>query len=396
MPFPECSVMSSREEFVRLALAEGSNIRELCRRFGVSSSIAYKWINRYGQEGRSGLADRSRRPHKSPQRTTPDIEEAVLEVRRAHPCWGDRKIKKVLERDVGIKPAPARSTITQILQRHGAIDPVESDKHKAFIRFERAAANELWQIDFKGHFGTERERCHPLTVLDDHARFSICLKACANEQTLTVQAHLTESFRHYGLPWRIISDNGSPWGNGPGDPYTPLGVWLLRLDIAISHSRPYHPQTLGKDERFHRTLKAELLNGRRFADLTDCQRAFDAWREIYNHCRPHQALDMEVPAMRYRTSPRSMPEHLPAIEYAPGDQVRKVQPEGWFSFKSRSVNFPKAFAGYPIALRPTDTDGVWDIFFCRHSVAQVDLRGPKPQTQTARYVPGHLLVMSPA
>ena len=250
-------------------------------------------------------------------------------------------------------------------------------------------------MDFKGHFATDRERCHPLTVLDDHARFSICLKACVNEQTATVQSHLTESFHSFGLPWRIIFDNGSPWGDGPGHPYTPLGVWLLRLDIAISHSRPYHPQTLGKDERFHRTLKAELLTGRRFADLAHCQRAFDAWREIYNQRRPHQALGMEVPANRYSASPRSMPKDLPPIEYGPGDQVRKVYQGGWFSFKGRDVNFPKAFAGYPIALRPTEVDGLWDVFFCRHGVAQVDLRNAVPQTQTARYVPGHPLVMSP-
>jgi len=395
MPFAECSVMSSREEFVRLALAEGSNIRELCRRFGVSSSIAYKWINRYRGEGRGGLADRSRRPRSSPERTGPKIEAAVLKIRASHPQWGGRKIKKVLEREGLIKVAPAPSTITEILRRHGAIDPAESSKHKAVTRFERSTPNELWQMDFKGHFATERERCHPLTVLDDHSRFSICLKACCNEQTATVQHHLEASFRIFGLPWRIIIDNGSPWGDGPENPYTPLGVWLLRLDIAISHSRPYHPQTLGKDERFHRSLKAEVLSGHRFADIAHCQRAFDAWREIYNHRRPHQALGMEVPAKRYRASLRTMPGELPPIEYAPSDQVRKVQKGGWFTFKGRDINFPKAFAGYPVALRPTDADGVGDVFFCRHGVAQVDLRNAVPQTQTARYVPEHPLAMAP-
>lgn len=120
MPFAECSVMSSREEFVRLALAEGSNVRELCRRFGVSSSVAYKWINRYRGEGRVGLADRSRRPRSSPERTGPEIEASILEIRAAHPQWGGRKIKKVLERDGLVKPAP--STITAILRRRGAVD----------------------------------------------------------------------------------------------------------------------------------------------------------------------------------------------------------------------------------------------------------------------------------
>jgi transposase InsO family protein len=394
MPFAECSVMSSREDFVKLALADGSNIRRLCRRFGVSSSVGYKWINRYRSDGPRALADRSRRPHSSPERTDAAVEAAVMAIRIGQPRWGGRKIKKVLERE-GVKPLPAASTITAILRRHGALEAAESAKHQAFTRFERAAPNELWQIDFKGHFATDRERCHPLTVLDDHARFSICLKACSNEQTATVQGHLTQAFQKFGLPWRIIFDNGSPWGDGPGTPYTPLGVWLMRLDVAVSHSRPYHPQTLGKDERFHRTLKAEVLSGRRFADLAECQRAFDEWREIYNHRRPHQALGMDVPAQRYCDSPRSFPEQLPPITYGPEDEVRKVQQGGWFSFKGRSINFPKAFAGYPIALRATDVDGVWDAFFCRHGIAQVDLRRAVPQTQTARDVPEHPLAMSP-
>jgi transposase InsO family protein len=386
--------MSLREEFVRLALLEGSNIRDLCRRFGVSSSTGYKWINRYREAGHAGLADRSRRPHRSPGRTAADVEAMVLSVRAAYPKWGGRKIKAVLERDGMIAPVPAESTITAILDRNGALDPEESAKHIPFTRFERAAPNDLWQMDFKGHFATDRGRCHPLTVLDDHSRFSICLKACGDERGETVQGHLLASFRRYGLPWRIITDNGSPWGDSAEHPYTPLGVWLLRLDIAVSHSRPYHPQTLGKDERFHRTLKGELLD-RRYADLEHCQRAFDAWRMIYNCRRPHQALAMKVPVQRYRASPRTMPETLPPIEYPPGDHVRRVHNNGWISFKGRSINFPKAFVGYPIALRPTDIDGVWQAFFYRYLVAQVDLRHEVPHTQTARHVPEHPLAISP-
>ena len=149
-------------------------------------------------------------------------------------------------------------------------------------------------------------RCHPLTIVDDHSRYGLCLEACGNEQGSTVQGRLQLTFRRYGLPEAFFVDNGGPWGDSSGQRWTRLCVWLLKLGIAVLHSRPYHPQSRGKNERFHRTLNAEVLALRRFRDLAEVQRAFDAWRPIYNLERPHQALDQEVPASRYRPSPRSM------------------------------------------------------------------------------------------
>jgi transposase InsO family protein len=135
-------------------------------------------------------------------------------------------------------------------------------------------------------------------VLDDHSRFSLVLQACDNTRSDTVQAHLEATFRRYGLPARMNFDNGAPWGS-PGQPgqVTGLGLWLIRLGIRISHSRPYHPQTNGKEERFHRSPKAEVLNGRSFDDLEHAQSAFDRWRRVYNHERPHEAIQMQTPAV---------------------------------------------------------------------------------------------------
>src|SRR5262249_9640533 len=160
-----------------------------------------------------------------------------------------------------------------------------------------------------------RGRCHPLTVLDDHSRFALGLEACANEQGVTVQERLTTIFRRYGLPRRMTMDNGSPWGNDSTHPHTPLTVSLMRLGIGVGHSRPYHPQTQGKDERFHRTLKVEVLHGRTFRDLPHCQAAFDEWRTVYNVQRPHEALAMATPGSRYAISARPFPASLPAVEY---------------------------------------------------------------------------------
>jgi len=371
MPWQEVSTMSLRQEFVALAMQQGVNVRELCRRFGVSPKTGYKWLSRFAARGTAGLCDESRRPHRSPTHTAQAVEQVIVELRDRHPSWGARKLCRRLH-DVGWRQVPAPSTVQAILVRHGRIEPAESAKHTAWQRFEHALPNALWQMDFKGHFAIAAGRCHPLTVLDDHSRYNLCLQACADEQGHTVQSHLTHSFRRYGLPLRLLIDNGPPWGDSSDNPYTPLGAWLIRLGIRLCHSRPYHPQTLGKDERFHRTLKAEVLR-EAFADLPSVQRRFDRWRMIYNFERPHEALGMQTPARRYTPSARSFPETLPPIEYAPGDIVRQVQRPGYLCYRSRRFRMSKAFLGYPVALRPTTVDGVLEVFFCHQKIAQIDL-----------------------
>ncbi|MEQ8379423.1 IS481 family transposase [Parvibaculum sp.] len=385
MPWSEVSVVELRKEFVMLAGQPGAKVASLCRRFGISRKTGYKWLGR-AAAGEMALSNRSRRPGSSPRRTAEEMEASVLAVREAHPCWGGRKIARRLH-DLGWSDVPAPSTVTAILRRHG-VALGQAVPAGPFQRFERARPNELWQMDFKGHFALASGRCHPLTVLDDCSRFNLCLAACGNERSETVQSHLRSAFRRYGLPDWIIADNGSPWGNGPDTPYTPLGVWLLRLGIGVSHSRPYHPQTLGKEERFHRTLKAELLAGPPFGDLRHCQTAFDRWRLVYNCERPHQALDMDVPATRYRPSERSFPEALPPIEYGSEHKVRRVQQLGWINFKGKAFRLPKAFAGYPVGLVPTTDDGLWHVIFASRHIAEIDLRNGSSKTVT--HVSEHL------
>lgn len=371
MPWQECSTMSLRQEFLALAQNAGVNFSELCRRFGISRKTGYKWRRRYREKGATGLADRSRRPQHSPRRSPLAIEEKVLAVRDEY-GWGARKIKACLER-AGEGPL-AKSTVHAILLRRERVTHSPEKTVGAYRRYEHERPNQLWQMDFKGHFRLgNQERCHPLTVLDDHSRYSLCLQACRNEQTATVQQQLTVTFRRHGLPERMLMDNGAPWGNDLRHKFTPLTVWLLRLGIAVIHSRPYHPQTQGKDERFHRSLKVEVLAQRVFGDFEHMQSRFDDWRYCYNHVRPHEALDMQVPASRYQPSPRSFPEQLPPIEYGTTDQLRKVQPDGKISFRRREFHVGKAFCGYHVALRPSTADGAYDVYFATHRIAEVDL-----------------------
>lgn len=371
MPLKEVSIMSQRCEFVHLAEAADANVRELCRRYGMSPQTGYRLIHRFRESGLAGLLDRSRKPLHSPSRTPPAIESLILSIRVEHPAWGARKIRARLLA-LGHSALPQPSTITEILRRHDSLDPLEAIKHTPFKRFEHDAPNRLWQMDFKGHFALHSGRCHPLTVLDDHSRFALVLKACADEKGTTVQAHLTAAFRTYGLPERMLMDNGPPWGSEAGS-FTPLTIWLIRMGVLVTHGRPYHPQTQGKEERFHRTLKAEVLRDRLFTDLRDCQRRFDPWRDIYNCQRPHEALKLAVPASRYRHSATCFPEHLPDIEYGPEDHVRKVN-LGVVRFNGLKIKVGQGFHGYPVALRPTAADGRFDVFFCSQKIKQLDLR----------------------
>lgn len=382
MPWKEETVVSQRATFVRLAMQEGANISELCRRFGVSRKTAYKWLRRYQDGGSQALRDRRRRPHTSPGRTSPAIEAKVLAVRLAHPTWGGRKIQAWL-RAQGEPTPESPNTITAVLHRYNQIDPKESKKHRPFQRFEKEHPNQLWQMDFKGYFALARgQYCHPLTILDDHSRFLLGLRACSNERARTVQAQLTAVFRCYGLPERMLMDNGPPWGDGAASPYTILSAWLIRLGIRIGHSGLHHPQTLGKDERLHRTLKEELLTRQSLADLAACQNAFDSWRDMYNLERPHEALAMQPPISRYRPSSRPFPEQLPPIVYDSQDIVRKVDASGKIYFRNRRFRVGKAFGRYPVAIRPSDTDGLFHVFFCQQKVAEISfLEDNEPKNQ---------------
>jgi len=374
MPWKEVSLMDQRRELMVLASQPGANRRELARRYGISPKTLYKWLQRYDGQGPDGLADQSRRPELSPARTDEDIEQRIVVLRDENPYWGARKLARLL-RNEGTAWVPAPSTVHEILRRHGRLGEGMAAAQAPFRRFEHAQPNDLWQMDFKGHVPNRHGHCHPLTVLDDHSRFSLCLAACGDERGETVQPRLIATFQRYGLPQRMTMDNGPPWGGGAdGLGYTALTVWLMRLDIAVSHSRPYHPQTQGKDERFHRTLKVELLQDRCFVDNAQAQRAFDHYRERYNGQRPHEALKMEVPLEHYRASTIAYPKSLPEVEYLSTDLVYKVGSNARIEVRRRRVKIGKAFIGQRIALRPKKEDGCFGIWFSRFEIGELDLR----------------------
>ncbi len=374
MSWKVSTTMSQRLEFVELALKESANIRALCREFGITPRTGYKWIKRYQEQGEVGLYDHSRRPKRSPQKSSSIVEEAVLKVRRAHPAWGGRKIKWKLMQD-GMHRTPAASTITAILSRNAMLDPEDSPKHRPIQRFEMEYPNQLWQMDFKGYFEMANGfLCHPLTVIDDHSRFLVGLKACPYEHSRAVQKHLRDIFGCYGLPERMLMDNGAIWKGF----HTKLTFWLVQLGIQVVHGRIRHPQTQGKYERLHRTLKNELLIRQLFYDLNDSQSKFDVWRKSYNYERPHEALDMQTPSSHYQPSSRTFTGNLPPIEYEADDILRKVDCLGKLQFQGRKFRIGKAFKSSLVALRATEMDGVFNVFFFKQRIAQISLRTDPP------------------
>ena len=212
MPWKVETVMFQRKEFVSLARLDGVNMSELCRRFGISRKTGHKWLRRYLEGGDGGLEDLSKRPRRSPNHTSEAVEQTVVDLRREHPTKDAHVLARMLQ-DRGYDQVPAKSTITAILRRWGLIEPSESAKPIHYKRFEHEHPNDLWQMDFKGHIPMrDGGRCHPLTVLDDHSRFSLGVRACTDERSRTVKEHLTSIFRLYGMPYAMLVDNGAPWG----------------------------------------------------------------------------------------------------------------------------------------------------------------------------------------
>lgn len=373
MPFNTKTVMKQKQEFVLLATNKQINFSELCQRYDISRTTGYKWLKRYKTLGEQGMHEQSRKPLTSPFQTHQGIEQRIVELRLDNPAWGAKKLYKLLEaeRSRGLFSGriPARSTISCILKRYGLISEAKSMQSSPYQRFEYEYPNELWQMDFKGHFAMlNTKRCYPLTITDDHSRFNIGLFACGDEKYGTVKDLLITAFEKYGKPDTILTDNGSPWGvagqhvEDGHRVFSSFEKWLISHHIRLIHGRAYHPQTQGKEERFHRTLKEELLSRQQYKNISDCQASFDLWRQKYNCYRPHEAIGFEVPATRYKPSLRNYENVVTEPVYQNGDMIRKVA-DGWLSFKGQYVKLGRAFSGDRVAIRPTSTDGIYEVYF---------------------------------
>jgi transposase InsO family protein len=369
MPWKEKTVVRQREELVD-AILSGEKVAAVCREYGVSRPTAYKWVQRY--EDNKGLADESRRPLRSSNRIEERIEGLILREREEHPCWGPRKLLKRLE-NKGYEGLPAASTASAVLKRNGKINPQETAKHIPYTRFERAAPNELWQADFIGDFQMGNgSRCYPLTVLDDCSRYALAVDAKARQGAAEVRDTFERLFREHGLPDTLLTDNAAFWA-GYGGGICENEVWLMKHGILPIHGRVYHPQTQGKVERLNRTVNSEGIGESKPHDLPGAQEAFDGTRHTYNNERPHEALNMEVPASRYHGSDRRYDERKEEPEYDMGRYVRKVSGKGYLSLEGHRYYLSEALRGRYVEFIQGYQDQQTIVCYGNFKIARLDL-----------------------
>ena len=368
MPWGTSTVSELRTALVHAVRTAKRPVAQAAREFGISRKTAYKWLALFDTQ--KPLAGRSRRPTRSPARTSDALEAAVLAVRDQY-GWGARKIHAYLTNNQ--QPTPPIRTTAAILRRHQRITPPAATPPTDCQRFERGTPNELWQLDFKGWIEIERQKVSPLTILDDHSRFLLALRPCTDLTMLTAWNVLWDTFGEYGLPEAVLCDNAFGTPSCPGT----RGVsWfesrLLRLGIRPIHGRPYHPQTQGKVERLHGTLVREVyprLDTRSQAAFTA---GLDQWRQgVYNPLRPHEALGDQPPLTRWRPSSRPRPAELPEVTYPSGSVLRRVGSNGLFHYRSERILAGQGLAGESVRIE--DADGCVVVFYAAKEIRRIPL-----------------------
>ncbi len=376
MPWKATCPMDERMKFVVAYLEHEWNMAMLCREFGISRKTGYKLIDRYLEEGPTGLVDRSRAPHGHPQAVSATVIDQVVKVRRQHPTWGSRKLRTVLVESCPKIFWPAASTMTEILKRYGLTVPRRrSRRGPAYTQpFQTCdGPNRVWSADLKGWFCTgDGVRCDPLTINDNYSRYLLRCQAVKPADYQMIRPIFEAAFREYGLPMAIRTDNGAPFATTTVGGLSRLSIWWLKLGIVAERIAPGTPSQNGRLERLHRTLKAETVlppqpNGRLQ------QRAFDRFREEYNTRRPHEAIGYRTPASVYQTSPRPYPLREPQMNYPDDMDLRWVKGQGDISWQNRHVYLSETLAGELVGLRQV-SDHLWDIYFGPVRLAQLDYR----------------------
>jgi putative transposase len=351
------------------------SMTELCERYGVTRPTGYKWVSRYEEEGESGLMERSRAPWECPHRTPARIEELILAA-RAEYGWGAKKLLQVLLRRHPRLQWPARSTVNEILDRHGKLRRNRRRrkwKHPGAAPLETERPNQVWPADFKGQFKTrDAKYCYPLTVTDHYSRKLLVCRGLLSIQTVGVKPVFRRLFRQVGLPEAMRTDNGAPFASTGIHGLCELNVWWIQLGIVHQRIRPSSPQENGQHERMHKDLKRETTRPPA-ANQTGQQRKFDRFRKRYNEERPHDGIDGAIPSERWAPSPRPYPERIQPPEYPSHLEVRRVSAAGTFRLKAKQPFLSNALANEHIGLEEVG-DGLWNIVYYSTLLGRIDER----------------------
>jgi len=358
-------MLDERAHFVGEYLEGKWKVAELCRLYGISRKTGYKWIGRYEPGCPGWVRDRSREALRQPSAVTAEVEEWILRGRDLFPSWGPKKLVAWAQRESGGKTLCAVSTAGKILQRHGLTVPRKMTRKAEPLPgrlMPGKVVNELWCVDFKGHFKVgDRSRCDPLTVTDACSRYLLKCQCLPNLGLVASRRVFEALFRQFGLPERIRSDNGTPFSSIGLGGLSALSVWWIKLGITPERIEPGKPQQNGQHERMHLTLKRETATPPA-ATLRAQQRRFDLFRRTFNEERPHEALGQQTPASVYRPSSREYLGRAPRPVYAEDLPTRKVQSNGMIYWGSERIFIGEAFYGEEVAFVPYE-DGVWEVQF---------------------------------
>ena len=365
MPWKEHGVMEERLRFVEEWNSGDWNMAELCRYYGVTRATGYKWAGRYETGGVEGLRDLSRASHEHPNTVSEEMEERVIGMREKHPSWGAPKIRARMMLDGGEQSLPAESTIGAILKRNGLTVPRKrrrSSRPGGPPLAYTGGANGTWCADYKGWFRTGDGRIvYPLTITDAYSRYLLRCQGLPAADYLHSKPVFEAAFREYGLPEKLRTDNGAPFGSNGESGLTGLSVWLIKLGIAHEHIQPGKPQQNGRHERMHRTLKEDTTKPPA-ASLRAQQSRFDRFRYVFNNERPHEALNNQVPASLYHPSSVRLPRKLPEFTYAKGLLLRRVNNSGDISWHKNRVFISEVFRFEELGVELI-TPGLYRVFF---------------------------------
>lgn len=380
MPWKEVCAMQERVRFVFETEKTELSLSELCRQFGVSRVTGYKWLERYRSSGIEGLREQSRAPRHHPNAVSEDMIAALVALRERYPSWGPKKLHAWFAAHEPERRCPAQSTIGELLHASGLSRPRKRSRRPGTLSAPVVAydvPNAVWCVDFKGRFVTrDGRRCEPLTITDGYSRFLLRCQALDNTTYAKVRPYFEQTFREYGLPWTILSDNGVPFAASNHLRLSRLNVWWIKLGIKPLRTRPAHPQENGRHERFHLTLKQETANPPQ-ATLRRQQARFEQFRQYYNQERPHEALGQTFPAQHYEPSPRSFPLRLSPMEYDVNWTTRRVYPNGCIWWAEQLIFISQALAEEYVALQALPVESFYTIRFGNEEIAFLDERKKK-------------------
>jgi putative transposase len=364
--------MDERLRFVA-RLLEGEKMAPLCVEFGISRKTGYKIFERYRDNGVTAFTDRSRRPYRQANRLPAPIEATIVRLKREYPGWGAPKIREKLRQRVTAPLLPAISTVHAVLDRHGLVHRRRRRRHApaGTTLSPPTEPNALWCADYKGEFMLGNRRyCYPLTISDFASRYLLTCEALSTTQETFAFTAFDRTFKEFGLPHAIRTDNGVPFA-APTALYrlSKLAVWWLRLGIQIERIQPGHPQQNGRHERMHRTLKMEATKPAA-ENVLQQQARFDTFVTRYNQERPHQALAMKVPADLYARSPRGY-HGLDDLMYPFHDATLTVTHCGRICFHGRKINLSHVFAGQNVGVTQVG-DHIWLVTFMHYDLGYFD------------------------